>query len=103
MAVTIDDGHGDGGDHMAAMAMCTAAMTAVCDVMARIRCRRGGCGRSLTTYERGGQASNDPLQDRGLEPIHSSAAGIGDHDPGQLAGTGGDRGSDPQEDWGLKI
>ena len=44
-------GHSDGGDHMAKMAMVTAAMKAVCDGMAWLRGRRGSCGRSLTSAD----------------------------------------------------
>ena len=42
------------------------------------------------------QATHDPLKDRGLEPIHSSAAGIGDHDPGHWLGSEGIGDHDPQ-------
>ena len=51
------------------------------------------------------QATHDPLKDRGLEPIHSSAAGIGDydHDPGHWPGSEGIGDHSPQGGWGLKI
>ena len=49
------------------------------------------------------QATHDPQKDRGLELIHSSAAGIGDHDPDQWPGSEGIGDHDPQGGWGLKI